>query len=128
MSKKNVLQIGDMTITPEARSRYLTIEIGGKSTRIHYKELWGAMFVLGDGAYREAMIPAKAEERMLFSRQLRVRASKDIKAGEEIVVWTEIDVSKVVVSAIAERNGAKVIEPSAALSTAAADPKKEAGV
>ena len=73
MTKKNTLKIGDLTIVPEARSRYLTLEMGGKKCRIHYKELWGAMFVLGDGKYREAMIPSKGEERMLFSRQLRVR-------------------------------------------------------
>lgn len=128
MSKKNTLQVGDMTIEPEARSRYLTITLGGKSTRIHYKELWGAMFVLGDGKYREAMIPDRKDERMVFSRKLTVRAAKDIKQGETIVVWTEIDVAKTIVESIAEKEGAKVIEAAPALSTAAPVDRTRAGV
>jgi len=104
------MQVGELTITPEPRSRFITIELGGKKTRMHYKELWGAMFVLGDKKYREAMLPVRKEERMVFSRKLEVEAKKDIKAGERIIVWTEIDVSKAVVAAIAEKEGAKVIE------------------
>lgn len=107
---RKTMQIGDLTITPEARSRYITLEMGGKKSRIHYKELWGAMFVLGDGKYREAMMPVKKEERMVFSRKLEIAATKDIKAGEKVVIWAEFDVAKSVVAAIAEKNGAKVIE------------------
>ncbi len=103
------MQVGELTITPEARSRFITLELGGKKTRMHYKELWGAMFVLGDSKYREAMMPVKKEERMVFSRKLEIEAKKDIKKGDKIVVWIEIDVSKAVVAAIAEKEGAKVI-------------------
>ena len=111
------MQVGELTITPEARSRFITLELGGKKTRVHYKELWGAMFVLGDGKYREAMLPVQKEERMVFSRKLEVEAKKDIKAGERIVIWTEMDVAKSVVAAIAEKEGAKVIDFVSELST-----------
>ena len=108
----NVMKVGDMTITPEKNSRFVTLEIGGKKTRVHYKELWGVVFVLGDGKYRDEMLPVRKEERMMFSRKLQIKAKKDIKAGEIITVWAEFDVAKDVVESIAEKNGAKLITQS----------------
>lgn len=110
--KARTLKVGDMTITPEPRNRYVTLEIGGKKTRVHYKELWGAVFMLGDGEYRAQMIPDKKEERLLFSRKLQIQTKRPLKAGEVLTVWVEFDVAKDVVESIAEKNGAKVLEQS----------------
>lgn len=114
MAKKNpkTLLVGEMTLTPEKRSKFLTLEIGGKKTRVHYKELWGAVFMLGNGDYRTQMIPAKKEERMIFSRKHEILAKRDIKAGEKIAVWCEVDVAKTVVESLAEKEGAKVLDAS----------------
>lgn len=127
---KNTLTVGDLTLIPEPRSRYLTLEMGGKKCRIHYKELWGAMFVLGDGKYRAEMVPHKKQERMVFSRKLQIQAKKDIKAGETITVWVEFDVAKDVAQSIVEKNGGKVLEETSpvALSTPPAQTAGAPGV
>lgn len=124
--KARTLQVGAMTITPEARNRYVTLEIGGKTTRVHYKELWGAVFMLGDGEYRAQMIPDKKEERLVFSRKLEIQTKRALNAGEILTVWVEFDVAKDVAESIAEKNGAKVIEQSA-LSTPAPNRLDESG-
>lgn len=116
-TKKDTMQVGDLTITP-SDGKNVTLSIDGKKTTMPFKELWSAVFVLSGREYKAQMIPASKEERMVFSRKLRIRASKDIKAGEEIVTWVEFDVSRSVVESIAEKEGAKVLEPSA-LSTGA---------
>jgi hypothetical protein len=112
---KRTMQVGELSLEPEARSRYLTATITQKDgtkvkTRVHYKELWGAVYMLGNGEYRAQMIPDKKEERMVFSRKHEIIAKRDIKAGEKIAVWCEVDVAKTVVEAIAEKEGAKVVE------------------
>lgn len=108
---KNTLElVGGVTLIPEGRSRYVTIVVDGKKARVHYKELWGAVFVLGDGKYREQMIPARKEERMVFSRKHEIEVKRDVKAGEKLAVWCEVDVAKTVVAAIAEKEGAKVVD------------------
>lgn len=118
-TKSRILQIGDITITPEPRSRYLTLTIGGSSARVHYKELWSALFVLGDGRYREAMLPVRKRERVVFSRKLQIQAKKDLKAGEIITVWAEFNVDKDVVESIMKREGVETIEQAQPLSTGA---------
>ncbi len=116
MSKKrkntNTLEADGVMMEPEPRSRFITITVGGKSARVHYKKLWGMFFVLGDENYRAQMIPVQKEERMIFSRKHRIVAKRDMNAGEELVAWCEVDVRKTVVEAIAEENGAKVIRES----------------
>lgn len=107
---------GQLTIVPEGRSRFVTITIGNKenkkSIRVHYKELWSAVWVLGDKEFKDQLIPVQKTQCMLFSRQHKVRATRDIKQGDEINFWCEVSVEKTVVEAIAEKNGAKVIEKS----------------
>ncbi len=114
MVDKNTLQVGNLTLKPKGDN--IQLILGDQKTTVPFKELWSAVFVLSNGEYKAQMIPAAKEDRMVFSRKLRIRAAKDIKAGEEIVVWTEFDVKQAIVESIAEENGAKVIQP-AALST-----------
>lgn len=104
-------------MTPEARSRFITVTIGKESRRVHYKDLWSMLYVLGDAKYQEAMLPVRKEERLVFSRKLQIQAKKDLKEGEVITVWVEFDVARDVAQAIAEKNGAKVLEQSDELST-----------
>lgn len=130
MSKKNpnTLEASGVTIVPDARSKFLTVTVGGQSTRIHYKELWSMLYVLGTPKYQEEMMPVRKEERMVFSRKHEVMTNRDIKKGEKVVFWCEVDVAKTVVAAIAEKEGGKIIEQSDLLSTASVDPAPKAGV
>lgn len=107
-TKKRILQIGEMVVTPMANKK-IKLSIGKKETIVEYSDLWGAIFILGDKERQEAMMPVRKEERMIFSRKHTIEASKDIKKGEQVVVWCEVSIPKTIVEAIAEENGAKVI-------------------
>ena len=102
------MKIGKATITPLAGGR-VCITIGTQKTEIDYKELWGVVFVLGEGQYRDDMLPVQKKEMMVFSRKHVIEAQKDIKKGEKLNVWCEVNIPKIVVESIAEENGAKVI-------------------
>lgn len=107
--KKNIMQIGDMTFTPMDGNK-VVVNIGKTAnTIVDYKDLWGAIFVLSDKERQDAMMPARKEERMVFSRKHTIEATKDIKKGEIVNVWCEVSIPKTIVEAIAEENGAKVI-------------------
>lgn len=105
---KKTMQVGDLTITPLKDMR-VRLEMGGKTCETDYKDLWGAVFMLGDKKYQEAMIPVQKKEMMVFSRKHQIRVTKDVKAGETVNVWCEVNVPQTIVAAIAEENGAKVI-------------------
>ncbi len=106
--KRKTMQIGKMNVTPLDKHR-VQLSIGKATTEVDFKELWGVIFVLSEKEQQDAMMPARKEERMVFSRKHTIEAMKDIKAGDTINVWCEVSIPKTVVEAIAEENGAKVI-------------------
>ena len=102
------MKVGEATLIPLAKDE-VKITLGGKSTTIPYKELWGAVFVLGNDEYRDNMLPVQKKEMMIFSRKHIIEAKKDIKKGEKVSVWCEVNIPQIVVESIALKNGAKVI-------------------
>lgn len=106
--ERSPMVVGKATFKPLEEGK-VSITIGKQSTEVEYKELWGVIFVLGEGKYRDEMIPVQKKEMMVFSRKHVIKATKDIKAGETINVWCEVNIPKTIVEAIAEENGVKVI-------------------
>lgn len=107
-SKTKTMQVGDLTITP-LKNMQVRLTMGGKSCEVLYKDLWGATFMLGDKKYQEAMIPVQKKEMMVFSRKHQVRATHDIKKGDILNFWCEVNIPQMIVESIAKENGAKVI-------------------
>ena len=106
--KKQEMKVGEAILAPLDKRR-VKLTLGKKSTEMDYKDLWGAVFVLGEGKYRDEMLPLRQKEMMVFSRKHVIKVSKDLKAGETVNVWCEVNIPKIVVESIAEKNGAKVI-------------------
>jgi hypothetical protein len=102
------MKVGEAILAPLDKRR-VKLTLGKKSTEMDYKDLWGAVFVLGEGKYRDEMLPLRQKEMMVFSRKHVIKVSKDLKAGETVNVWCEVNIPKIVVESIAEKNGAKVI-------------------
>lgn len=117
------MQIGDAVFTPLASGK-IRMSMGGLKTLVDYKELWGVVFMLGEGKYRDDMLPVRKTEMMVFSRKHVVLAERDIKQGETLNVWCEVNVPKTVVEAIAEENGAKVIYQEREVIPTTAGPEK----
>lgn len=111
MAKKHKpMQIGDITVEALPGGK-LRLTLGQKSTEVEYKDLWGVAFLLGkeDKERQDQLVPVQKKEMMVFSRKHVIRAEKDIKAGETLNVWCEVNIPLTIVEAIAEENGAKVI-------------------
>lgn len=108
---KNAFTIGGLTIESRGGKKPLRMTIDGRSTDVEYKELWGVVYVLGDRKHKTEMIPVQKKEMMQFVRKYTIEAKNDIKQGELITFWAEINVPETVVAAIAEENGAKVVRP-----------------
>ncbi len=112
MKKKEdkTLKIGDITVTP-LKGGKLRLSMGDEKTEVEYKDLWGVAFLLGkdDKDRLDQLVPVQKKEMMVFSRKHQILLSKDMKHGETVNVWCEVNVPLTVVEAIAEVNGAKVI-------------------
>lgn len=107
---KNTFTLGALTIKSNGPKKPLVISVGGKSVDVPYKDLWGVVYFLGSRKHKDELIPVQKKEMMTFSRKYTIEAKHDIKAGEHIVFWGEIDVPRTVVESIALKEGAKVIE------------------
>lgn len=99
---------GEVTIEPLPNKK-LKISIGKKSAEVVYGELWGIIFMLGTNEFRDELMPVQKKEMMVFSRKHQIKATKDIKEGETLNVWCEINIPQIIVESIAKQNGAKVI-------------------
>lgn len=108
--KSHVMQIGDVTLEP-AKEGKLKITVGKVSSEVSYKELWGAVWYLGDVEFRDEMLPVQKKEMMQFARVHTIEATHDIKKGERLQVHCEVNIPQTIVNAIAKKEGAKVIMP-----------------
>lgn len=106
---QNTFTLGTLMIESHGKGKPVTLTIGKEKADVEYKELWGVVYLLGSQKHKSEMIPVQKKEMMQFVRKYRIQAKKDIKEGEEIVFWAEINVSETVVNSIAKENGAKVI-------------------
>ncbi len=108
MTKPTTLQFGKLTIEKLEGSKF-RLTINRSKAEVDFKDLWKAIFLFSPAEQQATLMPAMADERMVFSRKHQIKATKDIKAGEMVTVWCEVNVRDTVVNAIAEENGAKVI-------------------
>ena len=109
-NRKKSLKIGDITVTPLVGGK-IKLSLGDKSTTVAYKDLWGPTFLLGkdDKELQDQLVPEQKKEMMVFSRKHQIMLQKDMKKGETVNVWCEVNIPQTIVAAIAEENGAKVI-------------------
>ena len=110
MGKKlKPMKLGELEVTPLPGGK-LQLTLGKKTIEIDYKELWGVTFMLAkDKESQDQLLPVQKKEMMVFSRKHQIMLSKDMKKGETVNVWCEVNIPQTVVEAIAEENGAKVI-------------------
>lgn len=109
---KRTMVVGALSVEPLANGK-LRMSVGSKQTDIDYKDLWSIMFYLGDDEQKDALMPVKKTPMMVFSRKYVIEAKNDIKKGDKIVFWGEVNVEETVVAAIAKQNGVESIEPQA---------------
>ena len=67
---------------------------------IKYSDLFGFMFVLATPEQQAKMIPVKQELGYQYMKQIRVKVSKNIKKGEELVVNVPINVPQIIEDSI----------------------------
>lgn len=108
-SKKTMI-FGALSVEPLANGK-IRIGVGSKKTDVEYKDLWGAIFLNADKEAQDAMMPVRKTPMMVFSRKYVIEARNDIKKGDKIVFWGEVNVEQTVVDAIAKQHGVTEVHP-----------------
>lgn len=88
LQDKNKINDFHIVFDPSLSIMRVYIEADGKTTEafIDKDEFWTVAFSIADERTQEMLIPVRTEQSRVFEKQIRVRAQKDIKKGEEIIV------------------------------------------
>lgn len=80
----------------EEKKDYIKLSIEDKTAIIKYTDLFSFMFFLATKEQQAKMIPVKEELGNQYMKQIHVRLSKDLKAGEEMVVNVPINIPEII--------------------------------
>lgn len=97
-------KIGEVTFNYE-KTPYLSIAIGKQKARIKKTDLWMLVFMMSKGKTQDDLIPVWEKEMVQFTRQHKVRAGKDIKAGEEVIFNCDVNIPRIVVESLLKKEG-----------------------
>lgn len=101
---------GALSFEPLSNGK-IRVKVGAKSTDVDYKDLWSIIFFMGNDEQKDTLMPVRKTPMMIFSRKYVIEAKNDIKKGDKIVFWGEVNVEQTVVDAIAKREGVKEVHP-----------------
>lgn len=94
----------------EPKTKYLTITIGKEKRRLKKTDLWMLVFMMSKGKQQDDLIPVWEKDMVQFTRQHKIKATKDIKAGEMVQFHCDVNVPKIVVESLLLENG--ITDPS----------------
>ena len=66
--------------------KVLRFKIGDEVAEIRYTDLWTVAFMAGSGVNQTALAPVKWSSQRFINQHLKIKAHKDIKRGESIIV------------------------------------------
>jgi hypothetical protein len=100
-------------LTDVAKKNNITVRVRGKNNLkmcmgdlcayITIRELYELLLVITDEEQRANILPVRRKELMKFVRQHSVKLKNDMKAGEMMVVNCEVNVPKIVVDNIVNK-------------------------
>lgn len=96
--KKNSIEL-DVNWDPELKD-YVRLLFNGEEAYIKKSDLFSFMFVLATPEQQDELIPVSRREVRPYERQHRVKLTKDMKEGEELVVNCMIHVPTIIDEAI----------------------------
>lgn len=79
-------EIEGMEIPVKDEKRILKFKIGEEEAEIRYKDIWSVVFMCGDSVNQTVLAPVKWSEQRYINQRLKIKADRDIKRGETIVV------------------------------------------
>lgn len=74
------------TLTSDPKKDYVVVRIEGKSTKVDKKELWLTIFMIAEPEQQEKLLTVKKTEMTIVPMVHNVKLTKDMKAGEILVV------------------------------------------
>jgi hypothetical protein len=105
LSKKEEHDISGVKFKYEKGKPYVTIRIEKDQRRIKKTDLWMLVFMMSKGKQQDDLIPVWEKDMIQFTRQHKVRATKDIKAGEMVEFHCDVNVPKIVVDSLLKKEG-----------------------
>ncbi len=79
---------------------YIKLDFDGKVAYIKKSDLFQIVFVLATPEQQEQMIPVRRDEMKPYERQHRIKLTRDMKEGEELVANCKIHVPSIIDEAI----------------------------
>lgn len=76
------------------KGRYIKAQMGNLKAELNKDQLWKAIFTIVEEHKQEMMIPTERIDTKHFSKWITVKATKNIKKGENIVFKTEFTISE----------------------------------
>lgn len=80
--------------------KLVKVTLGGQQCTVRVIDLYKFIFVVCDTEQQSELLPIRKTEVRKYVKQHRIRAKKDIKVGDELVVNCEIDVPLTVVDGL----------------------------
>lgn len=112
INKRNTAILGaskgepvELTFDPRVQD-IVVIRVGTEESIVNMKDLYQFVFQCSDENDQMGLIPHRKEEVRKFKKQHVVRAQKDIKKGDEMVVNCEVDIAETVVKGMMNQTGA----------------------
>lgn len=106
-------QNGSNDVTLEVNPRtgeiadVVKLKMGDKTAVITINDLYNFVWVIANSEQQTSLTPVRKTEVMIYERQHKVRANKNIKKGDVLIVNCKIDVPLTVVDSLRDSQIAK---------------------
>lgn len=81
---------------PKERKDLIKMTIAETSSWIKIKDFYTVCLMLVKGKQIDRLFPIHERKVKKYKRQIKVKAQKDIKKGEEIIVTYEVDIPRII--------------------------------
>lgn len=92
LKKKQKFVLGGVKFTVDPKKPHVLIEVNGVKYPVSKNELWSMVFSFSKKKKQDALIPVVQQEMVPFMKQVWIKATKDIKAGEFISAHIQLSI------------------------------------
>lgn len=106
VDKTKTFTYGDISFTIDPLKPRVVVKMGSLKTTMKKSDLWQMAFLITKDKEKQAdLIPVTKRPMMKITRLFKIKATKDLKAGDIIEFHTDIDVPLAVVDSVLKEHG-----------------------
>lgn len=92
LKKKQIFKFGDVSFMVDPKKPHIVMTVGKEKYSIKKNEIWSMAYMMSKEKEQADLIPVQKKEMVEFWKQVEIRATKDIKAGETIKTHIRISI------------------------------------